>query len=245
MFVAMSALLFARPDLFRTVVASVITFGFLLILPLAAIVAWALLAPRSAARAGIKVHQRPSLGFVGSEGVGTRLGIVEAPRGRIRVEWAVVNYIFVIVGLALSGPGLGLLLAMRQGTHPIPLPMLGLLSAFVAGATVLLAWWTRKALRRRPALDITRDAIVLALGTTVERRIAQRDIDGLRIEPHSYVSSEDGPASAHPNFILTARLTDGSDVRLCISDNREQVDSLKARIRSVMFLGPDRGPPGI
>lgn len=238
----MAVLLFTRPDLFRTVVGSVVAFGVLLALALAATLGWALLAPEAAARAGIKVHRAPSPGFVGSEGFGSRLRIVDGAGGRLRVEWSRSNYVFVLVLLAAAGPGLGLLLAVRQAAHPVPMPFLAALSMFAVACSALFVSWAITASRKRPALEVARDAVTLLRGSQVERRIVQRDIDGLRIEPHTYVSRDSRGATNHPNFILTARLADGSDVRLCISDDRAQIEALMAKIRSRMFLGPDRGP---
>lgn len=245
LFLALAVLLFIRPDLFQLVVNAIFAFVWLLIVPIVALILWVLVEPQSAARYGITVHQKPSLGFVGSAGVGTRLRVVEAPGATIRVEWSRTNYVVVLVLLAAFGPGIGFVLALRQGSHPVPLPILAVVSTLAVMASVLLAVWAVKAFRKRPALEVSRDAIVLICGPQVERRIAQRDIDGLRIEPHTYVSHDEGSTTEHANFILTARLVDGSDVRLCISDSRPQIESLIATMRTRLFLGPDRGPPGL
>ena len=235
----MGWLLFTQPAVFDWLVSSLLTLGFGLFALAGAILVWHQLAPVSLSRFGFKVSSAPSLGFVGQQGLGSSLRIIGKPAQPLRVEWAL--HLFVLAILTACGPGLiALFIFQPKGlnTH-LPLPVLLMLASFVALLCLLLVHSTYVYLWDRPALEVTLGAIALKRGERVVRSVRREDIDSLRIEPHSYFSHSDGPSRGHPNFILTARLAGGEDVRLCISDQRQQIEQLHTAIRSRMSLGPD------
>lgn len=235
--VGMLVLLFTRPAMFEAVVEAMLALGLGLSLLIGGIVLWGMLAPASLARLGFRVTPASSLGHVGREGHGSRLRIIDAPGKPLRVEWSRGNYLFLFLVLALFGPGLAAV-ATFQHERLSGLPVLVLVSAaaMVLLACVLVTASLYDWLWRRPALEVTLAGIALKAGGATVRSIARETVDGVWIEPHTYTHDRVGT----PNWILTVRLADRSNVRLCISDRKEQIERLASLLRSRMSLGPDR-----
>jgi hypothetical protein len=98
----------------------------------------------------------------------------------------------------------------------------------------LVAWWALfytgyRFFFRQPSVLIKAEAVRLCKGMTVEKTLWGRDITSFSVV-EIMVSIED--SSPAKNYILVAQTSDGAKEGLCITDKRQQVDSIIASLRN-------------
>ena len=126
--------------------------------------------------------------------------------------------------MGLFGPVLSALLIFKPEGVDRNMPW------FIAGPTwllVLFAWaWLVNFVLFPRRLEFTREAILLykGWGAAPRTRLARAEIAGLEIL--SFRPSIEEPGERLLNHALVASLRDGGRIWLCVSERREQIESL-------------------
>jgi len=234
---AFPASVFISPTLFKVLAGSLLFAGLgvaasILVLVAGSLV-WRRLFPVFFKKSGITIQDRPNLGYVGSEGLGSRLRIEDRWEA-ICVEWSRTDYAVVILVTGFFGPGIVLLyMLQRKKFNPMPLPVAVGVATLVGLAFYCFVRQVRTYLWARPALRVTSSQIEFLRGGKPVRTILRQQLKSLSVQMHTYHDSDGDP---HPNYILTAQSLDGALERLCISHGKQQIEHLMALIGTRMGL---------
>lgn len=177
--------------------------------------------------------------FVGTPGKGIPLAITHEG-SRLRVRWALSNYIFVIAGTGFFGPGMIMLWLFNAKFHdrlahsPPPMPMEIMLVILVFVGTAIFFRELREFFFRRPVVEIGVDAIRLCIGPalTPSRTIWRQDIKGFSVQESAFHSNN----YTCTDYALVADLQDRSLVMLCMTDRQDQILDIKSRATAMLNL---------
>ena len=163
--------------------------------------------------------------FVGTGGLNAPLAIREDAEGiNVRDSWWIIALTIIVT--AVFGPGmlLGYFYSPRTFGLAPPLVFLMIAVLIVSSCCVLFVVTLRKYLFHRPRLAITGPAIRCFKGNTEVRTLWKQQIAHVASRSYSYSLSHQGTV---PNYILYARLQDGDDVPLCVTDKKKQISLLE------------------
>jgi hypothetical protein len=234
---------FLYPAAFSVMAGSVfyIVFGFMALIVAFVLgsLAWKRFFPKSFSKSGISIAPVQQTGHVGSPGVGSRLRIVNTDAG-IHVEWARLDYAFILIALGFFGPGIILLYIRkpRNFSHDLPPLAIAAIAAFVLFISGLFfrTLWTY--LWDRPSLQVTGGCIDFLAGKKSVKTLQTRQIHSLFIRGYTY---SDSHGRSVPNYILAAQ-ADTGDESLCISDSRAQIEQLRSAIALRMGIEARSSP---
>ena len=228
-----------RPGIMRVFDTIIFSFAGLLFTAIWTFGLLSHFAPQRAAKLGIKAG--PGWGFVGSEGAG-QLRIVDSVGGPLRVEWSTQSYLFTMaVGIAL-GPVATAFAVSKYLTAPATFatvtgPLRFILPCFMLMLCFFGILGVYRYVFRRPAVVVYEKTLMLVAGRTVVKGFQCQDVVGLFTEVHTgHWNSQQSGTHFFINYILTARLADGSNERLCISESKEQIEQLAASICARMSV---------
>lgn len=177
--------------------------------------------------------------WVGCEGQGLSLRISQE-NNRIRVRWGVMNYLVVILLTFIFGPGVMFLFVMYpEKINPdVPLPVWIMVGFIMLMAYVACANYIRKLWFEEPMFDVTREGVILLRSNVEVERFRRWDIQALKIEKTMIKTggTRNSPARWVDNFTLILRAEGGRVCRLCITDNKAQIEQLKAQMESKLSL---------
>ena len=234
---AFPASVFISPTLFKVLTGGFLFLALGIVVLIVGLVTgsliWRRLSPESFKKSGITLS-RPDVGYVGSEGLGSRLRF-EDRWDAIRVEWSRTDYLFVLVITGFFGPGIILLflLAPHKFNSHMPLPVALGVVALVLLACYCFVRQLRTFLWTRPALRITASSIDVLKGSAIVKTFPRSLLNSLSMTTHTYVDSD---GDRHPNYLLVAELGGERQERLCISYDRRQIERLMRMIGSRMSL---------
>ena len=234
-----SFIMFAKPSTLHIFETILFSLGGLLFVVIWVFGIMSKVAPERAAKFGIKAG--PGWGFVGSEGAG-QLRIVDSVGGPLRVEWSTQSYLFTMaVGIAL-GPVATAFAVSKYLTAPATFatvtgPLRFILPCFMLMLCFFGILGVYRYVFRRPAVVVYEKTLMLVAGRTVVKGFQCQDVVGLFTEVHTgHWNSQQSGTHFFINYILTARLADGSNERLCISESKEQIEQLAASICARMSV---------
>ena len=182
-----------------------------------------------------------SLAFVGQQGVGSTLQIEERP-GQIRIQWGRSDYALTLSLLGLFGPGMLTLYGIRPSS--VHLPGSGYfafaLPVFSVVLTVLFVGRLWAFFANRRVIEVVAAGISLMEGRRIVRTISTGQIQSLTIDIYQYLlsSSEHIQRKTIPNYILTARLTNGGFEALCVTSDQSQLDRVRTGVGRLLRLTP-------
>ncbi len=163
------------------------------------------------------------LAFIGRGGQNAPIAIREDV-GEIVVtdSWWVVGV--TIVATAFFGPVM-MFLYLRSTpriTPPLVFAIIGILIVGVCCFSLVTTLW--KVLFRRPRIEMTGQAIRCFKGSAEAKTLWREQVTYIGSRTYSFnVSAQ----VSVPNYILYARMQDGSDVPLCATDKSKQISQLE------------------
>ena len=229
---AFSVFLFARPKLMFTVgnVFLWVVFGLFVIIVVYVVgtLSYLRITHRSPASMGITVSYAGAFNepaFVGAGGHNASLAIREDDQGiSVRDSWWTI--VLTIIVTAVFGPGALLLYfySPRMFGPAPPFVFVIIAVLIVTCCCIYLVVTLRKYLFYRPRLAITGSAIRCFKGNTEVRTLWKQQIVHVASRSYAYALPHQGTV---PNYILYARLQDGDDVPLCVTDKKKQISMLE------------------
>lgn len=228
-FMVAAGLLFTtHPGVIRHVGAGFVVFVVSVFALIFAAYAFVLAAPQRAKRAGFTLSDAS---FVGYDEGNARLRMIEEGNAACPVEMTRGYYGIMFVALAVAGPGLLAALLFNERTGQWGNPMMVLTSLFALGLCALLVRNAYEFLFRRPSLRMAPNVVELRRGRTVVSQFRRKDIEGLSVDEHLYVSSH---RHQERSSILVAQLSDGTTKRLVVSRRLEDVEAIATRMRFLL-----------
>ena len=95
-------------------------------------------------------------------------------------------------------------------------------------------------LANRRVIEVVAEGISLMEGRRIGRTIVTEQIRSLTIDIYQYLlsSSDHIQRKTIPNYILTARLTNGGFEPLCVSSTQSQIDRVRTGLDRLLRLTP-------
>jgi hypothetical protein len=229
---AFSAFLFARPKLIVAVGNVFLWAAFALfvviILYVVGTLSYLRITHRKPASMGITVSYAGGFSepaFVGTAGHNAPFAIREDTEGiNVSDSWWTITLTIIVT--ALFGPGALLVYFYSPRTFgpTPPLVFVIIVVLIVTCCCVSFVVTLRKYLFYRPRLAITGPAIRCFKGNTEVRTLWKQQIAHVASRSYAYALPHQGTV---PNYILYARLQDGDDVPLCVTDKKKQISLLE------------------
>lgn len=168
--------------------------------------------------------------WVGSKGYNVPLTITEEPQG-LRVAWAKQNYLFLIVITALMAPGAMTLYVLQpQKFHfdmPFPMQVMAVLLWAVVWGVLIHTFY--KCFFSRPSVLLSAESLRFFRGNLLKKRLWSRDVSRFSVEEVAMRSSDSPPVT---NYVLVLHLQDGTRDGLCITDQKEQMNTIRQALRN-------------
>lgn len=183
------------------------------------------------AKSGSPKQPRP---LVGSAGAGNSITVERRPGG-IDCRFSIRTYLFILVATFLFGPALEALLLLRPDKISPHTPRL-IMGAVWFLSLLALASFLRYAFGRpRFSVDFGTGEIKYFAwwGSRPSLTLQRGEIQGMEVEERVFLDE----GKKVPNYCLTVTMSEGKRHALCVSTDRELVETLKNDLVAAGFGG--------